>query len=170
MIILFSSTLFQHVCPILLVNFKKKIKFLSVPWLLAASYDNWIYHWWILKSWYWRPVYGGTDMMVQVYHVRLFEKGQYKDEICNQQASCHQVRIGPPHPLLCRKSLRGDWMRTPEDPGMTWIEKNSLHSFVCRKRLNRAVLQMKPEKSRPTVAAGVHDKNPSLLYGPEHRA
>ena len=38
----------------------------------------------------------------KVYHVRLFEKGQYKDEIyVTNKHHVIQVRIGPPYPLLC---------------------------------------------------------------------
>jgi hypothetical protein len=48
-----------------------------------------------------------------------------------------RVRIDPPHPLVCRK-----------------------------RRLNGAVLQMRPEKPRSRVTAG----DPSLLKGPERRA
>jgi hypothetical protein len=51
-----------------------------------------------------------------------------------------RVRIDPPHPLVCRK-----------------------------RRLNGAVLLMRPEKSRSQVTAG-EDKDPSLLKGSERRA
>jgi hypothetical protein len=43
------------------------------------------------------------------------------------------------------------------------------HPFVCRKRrLNEAVLRMRPEKSRPHVTAGVTQYS-SLLIGPKRR-
>jgi hypothetical protein len=60
--------------------------------------------------------------------------------VCNNlQNKLHwiQVRIDPPHPLMCRK-----------------------------RRLNGAVLRMKPEKSRSCVTVGDH----SLLNGHERRA
>jgi hypothetical protein len=52
-----------------------------------------------------------------------------------------RVRIDPPHPLVCRK-----------------------------RRLNGAVLRMRPEKPRSRVTQVWHDKDPSLLKGPECRA
>jgi hypothetical protein len=51
-----------------------------------------------------------------------------------------RVRIGPPHPLVCRK-----------------------------KRLNGAVYRMRPENRRPVPQQVRHDKDPSLLKGHERR-
>jgi hypothetical protein len=51
------------------------------------------------------------------------------------------VRIGPPHPLICRK-----------------------------RRLNGAVLRMKPENRGPVSQQVWHDKDPSLLKCPERLA
>jgi hypothetical protein len=52
-----------------------------------------------------------------------------------------RVRIGPLHPLVCRK-----------------------------RRLNGAVLRMRPEKPDPASQQVWHDKDPFLLKGPERRA
>jgi hypothetical protein len=47
----------------------------------------------------------------------------------------------------------------------------SPHPVVCRnRRLSGAVFRMRPEKPRLRVTAGVDDKDPSLLQGPERRA
>jgi hypothetical protein len=52
-----------------------------------------------------------------------------------------RVRIDPPHPLVCRK-----------------------------RRLNGEVLRMRPENRGPVSQQVWHDKDPSLLKGPERRA
>jgi hypothetical protein len=52
-----------------------------------------------------------------------------------------RVRIDPPHPLVCRK-----------------------------RQLNGAVLRMRPENRGPVSQQVLHDKDPSLLKGPERRA
>jgi hypothetical protein len=51
-----------------------------------------------------------------------------------------RVRIDPPHPLVCHK-----------------------------RRLNGAVLRLRPENLGPMSQQLWHDKNPSLLKGHEHR-
>jgi hypothetical protein len=45
------------------------------------------------------------------------------------------------------------------------------HTPVCRKRrLNRAVPRMRPKNGGPVSQQVWHDKDPSLLKGPERRA
>jgi hypothetical protein len=57
-----------------------------------------------------------------------------------------RVRIGPPHPLVCRKR------RLNGDSRGFGLRIDSPHSLVCRKRrLNGGG----PEKPRPRVTAGV---------------
>jgi hypothetical protein len=63
---------------------KKKLKFLSVPrlWAILQQLDISLVDtgdWYMVELIWWS----------KVYHGRLFEKSQYKDEICNQQASYH---------------------------------------------------------------------------------
>jgi hypothetical protein len=117
MIILFSSTLFKHICRALLVNFKKnKIPFSTLPLScilrqLDISLMNTKVM--ILETGIWWNWYDGPKFIMSDYLKKVSTKMRY----VNNKHHVIRVTIGPPHPLLCRKSLRGDWMGTHEDPG-----------------------------------------------------
>jgi hypothetical protein len=50
------------------------------------------------------------------------------------------------------------------------VRIGSQHPLVClKRRLNGAVLQLRPEKVRPVSQQLWHDKDPSPLKGPERR-